>query len=212
MCSEEDKSRPGYKQCTRFWGCIIFIGVIFVIVGSIYSTKSRQEHMDTQSSKLIECTILSVNAATLCDLERDGCIKYEGDDRRRLTNSMKGIGGNICEEWELKYYYYYEYEVAITAIDICTDDELIENRYNDDKLLIFNYLLEDECHDDAQTHQVGEHICYIIDRGCDDTTFELSGTEFDLNHHLFNLILAGAVLLAVGVCGLGLYCYLIKQD
>ena len=226
MCSDEDKSRPGYKNCTRFWGCIIFLGIAFLVFGLLYKNSLQQQHNDTQSSNLIECTILSVNAATQCDQERDGCLKYEhkdeyedleedaGDDeRRRLTLSMKGIGGANCEEWNLKYYYYYQYELAISAIDICTDDELIENGYDDDKLITFNYVLEDDesCHDDAQTHPVGEHTCYIVDRGCDDTTFELSDTEFNLDKDLENLIIAGAVFLAVGVCGLGLYCHYSKQ-
>jgi len=202
MGLKEASSTPEFKGCIGFWGCMISVGIIFLVFGTINGDIQQQEHLDTAASNSIDCVITAVDQGSECDWQRDGC--FEDTDtttgRRRLLRTSRGGGGPICDDgWNYKYWYYYDYLVTFQANNICDNDQLIENGYHNQSLITFNFTSTNECQNPV-IYDVGDKICYDVDKQCVDTTFELDHPSMDKDVRIETMIIAGAILLTVGGC------------
>jgi len=180
----------------------MLIGLICLIIGIMERINLNEEIYNDKLSNGIECNIISVNEGTLCYNQRDKCIAHGYDGH--MTNGGPGYtrpknGGPSCEEWSYLHFYYYDYRVAISATDICTNQEMIENEYHNDSLIIFDFTNDGECQFPVM-HEVGDHFCFNVDIKCGDTTFELDEPIHDEPEYIQDCIIGGISMLILGTC------------
>ena len=176
----------------------MLIGIICLIVGT--AQRSNLEPIyDEQLSNGIDCVIISVNQGIQCHQQKDGCLSPGTENSRESYQRRPRNGGPNCNEWNYKRFYYYEYQVALLAIDICNQQEIVQNGYHNASLITFDIINNDKCQD-AQIYDVGNHFCYNVDEKCSDSTFELDTPLLDPHGYIQDTIIAGAVLLIFGGC------------
>mmetsp|Transcript_15832 Transcript_15832/g.14222 ORF Transcript_15832/g.14222 Transcript_15832/m.14222 type:complete len:216 (+) Transcript_15832:46-693(+) len=207
MGLKEARQEPLCRKCTACWGCVMLIGIICIVIATT-QTANLEAELDALIDNGIDCVIVSMNQGNQCDQVKDTCAEPRittqcMDCYPNRADNNANSGGPTCARWNYKRWYYHDYQVAFSARDICTDEQLIENGYNNQSLITFDFTQNNECRF-AYIYATGNHICHNVEEKCGDTTFELDTPLLDGHQILQDTIIAGAVLILIsGCCCLG---------
>lgn len=136
---------------------------------------------------LIGVICLVVGLTTKSNLESDFQSQLE-DGIVCIISSVQINDTSKCET---------DYNVVFLAEDICSDHQLLQRDLFNDSVITFNFTDNYHCKDD-QNYEIGDHICYNVDKNCEQSTFQIIEPSMD-DTYAQNYIIGGGVMIGMYV-------------